>query len=77
MMSVFFHFQHTLNIFFSNCKGERVNPRKISEKTTLKKLPRRYLLLLLSLVVLLVVVVVVVIEVIVIVQVAVVVVVKS
>ena len=23
MMSAFFQFQHTLNIFFNNCKGER------------------------------------------------------
>ena len=43
MMSAFFHFQHTLNVFFKNCKGGRgggglgVNLRKISEKTTPKK----------------------------------------
>ena len=42
MMSAFFHFQHTLNILFNNCKGGRgaelgVNLGKILEKTTLKK----------------------------------------
>ena len=46
MMSVFFYFQDTLNIFFNNCKwggggegglGLVVNLRKNSEKTTLKK----------------------------------------
>ena len=42
MMPVFFHLQHTLNIFFNNCKwrlggGLGVNLRNISENTTLKK----------------------------------------
>ena len=43
MMSVFFRLQHTLNIFFNNCKwrlggGLGVNLGNISENTTLKKL---------------------------------------
>ena len=39
MMSVFFHFQHALNLFFNNCKGGWGSILEKSQKKLVSKSP--------------------------------------